>query len=64
MLKEQLLQDIRKSLNYDTLQSLTEKLQGRITTQGDPCSHYMEWVCREDMQVLDYFKLVCFYCKT
>ena len=42
MLKEQLLQDIRKSLNYDTLQSLTGKLQGRISTQGDPCSHYRE----------------------
>ena len=27
------------------LQSLTGKLQGRITTQGDPCSHYREWVC-------------------
>ena len=24
------------------LQSLTGKLQGRITTQGDPCSHYRE----------------------
>ena len=22
-------------------------LQGRITTQGDPCSHYREWVCSE-----------------
>ena len=20
-------------------------LQGRITTQGDPCNHYREWVC-------------------
>ena len=28
------------------LQSLTGKLQGRITTQGDPCSHYREWVYR------------------
>ena len=24
------------------LQSLTGKLQGRINTQGDPCSHYRE----------------------
>ena len=30
----------------DALQSLTGSLQGRITTQGDPCSHYREWVCR------------------
>ena len=30
-----------------TLQSLTGKLQGRITTQGDHCSHYREWVCSE-----------------
>ena len=27
------------------LQTLTGKLQGRISTQGDPCSHYREWVC-------------------
>ena len=25
-----------------TLQSFTGKLQGKITTQGDPCSHYRE----------------------
>ena len=25
-----------------TLQTLTGKLQGRITTQGDPCNHYRE----------------------
>ena len=30
-----------------TLQSLTGKLQGRITTQGDPCIHYSEWVCSD-----------------
>ena len=29
-----------------TLQSLTGKLQGRITSQGDPCSHCREWVYR------------------
>ena len=29
-----------------TLQSLTGKLQGRIASQGDPCSHYREWVYR------------------
>ena len=29
-----------------TLQSFTGSLQGRITTQGDPCSHYRKWVCR------------------
>ena len=23
----------------------TGSLQGRITTQGDPCIHYREWVC-------------------
>ena len=32
-------------LYVPTLQSLTWKLQGRITTQGDPCNHYREWVC-------------------
>ena len=26
-----------------SLQSLTGKLQGRITTQGDPCSHYRDY---------------------
>ena len=25
----------------------TGSLQGRITSQGDPCSHYREWVCSE-----------------
>ena len=29
-----------------SLQSLTGKLQGRITSQGDPCIHYREWVYR------------------
>ena len=28
-----------------SLQSLTGSSQGRITTQGDPSSHYREWVC-------------------
>ena len=28
-----------------TLQSIKGSLQGRNTTQGDPCSHYREWVC-------------------
>ena len=28
-----------------TLQFLTGFLQDRISTQGDPCSHYREWVC-------------------
>ena len=32
--------------NIRALQSLTGKLQGVITTQGDPCSHYREWVYR------------------
>jgi hypothetical protein len=31
---------------FTALQSLTGLLQGRISTQGDPCSHYREWVCR------------------
>ena len=25
--------------------SVGYRVQGRITTQGDPCSHYREWVC-------------------
>ena len=33
-------------LSKFALQSLTGKLQGRITSQGDPCSHNREWVCR------------------
>ena len=39
------------------LQSLTGKLQGRITTQGDPCSHYREWVCSVQFS----FVLVTFF---
>ena len=31
--------------NMSSRQSLTDKFQGRITTQGDPCSHYRERVC-------------------
>ena len=39
-------ENTRKTWNTDfiTLQSLTGSLQGRITSQGDPCSHYREWV--------------------
>ena len=36
----------RCALFWATLQSLTGKLQGRITTQGDPCIYYREWVHR------------------
>ena len=43
-----------------TLQSFTGSLQGRITTQGDPCNHYREWVCRvQHSSVLITF-LPCF----
>ena len=34
--------NLPKLIDLYTLQSLTEKLQGRITSQGDPCSHYRE----------------------
>ena len=32
-----------------------ESLQGRITTQEDPCSHYREWICSE---CLDMFLII------
>ena len=49
-----LMLSIQKNINWmecphtwaPSLQSLTGKLQGRITTQGDPCNHYREWVYR------------------
>ena len=28
----------------------TGSLQGRITSQGDPCSHYRDWVCSEHIK--------------
>ena len=40
-----ILNSYKKRMNkvvFTTLQSLTGKLQGRITSQGDPCSHYRE----------------------
>ena len=42
-----------------TLQSLTGKLQGRISTQGDPCSHYREWVYRVQLSsvLVTFFSL-------
>ena len=33
---------LHKAIVHTTLQTLTGKLQGRISTQGDPCSHYRE----------------------
>ena len=44
-----------------TLQSLTGKLQGRITTQGDPCSHYKEWVYRVQLSLVLVTFLSLFY---
>ena len=35
----------------------TGSLQGRITTQGDPCSHYREWVCSEVNIKVFWFEL-------
>ena len=42
-----------------TLQTLTGKLQGRISTQGDPCSHYREWVYRVQLSsvMVTFFSL-------
>ena len=42
------------------LQSLTGSLQDRITTQGDPCSHYREWVCRVQLFSVLVTLLPCF----
>ena len=42
MTSTQLYKKIMSYLALATLQSLTGKLQGRISTQGDPCSHYRE----------------------
>ena len=44
-----------------TLQSLTGKLQGRITTQGDPCSHYREWVYKVQLSSVFITFLSLFY---
>ena len=42
-----------------SLQSLTGKLQGRITSQGDPCSHCREWVYRVQLSsvLVTFFSL-------
>ena len=44
-----------------SLQSLTGKLQGRITTQGDPCSHYRERVYRVQLSSVLVTFLSLFY---
>ena len=38
-----ILQGLKGCFKYPVI--FTGSLQGRITTQGDPCSHYWEWVC-------------------
>ena len=36
--------NVSAPIKCNTRQSLTGSLQGRISTQADPCSHYREWV--------------------